>query len=133
MPGLEAFNHVRNVKPGPGRSEGPLTAASQTIGRELEALPIFQGANREPDRSEGSGRALNLKHPTSVGSVSANPNEVRVQRRAPVQCVSANPNGVRVRGANVPPAPELFSFFWYSLERKLVSLILKGQSPAWTI
>src|SRR5208337_3970884 len=33
-----------------------LTAASQTIGRELEALPIFQGANREPDRSEGSGR-----------------------------------------------------------------------------
>ena len=59
MPGLEAFNHVRNVKPGPERSEGPLTAASQTIGRELEALPIFQGANREPDRSEGSGRALN--------------------------------------------------------------------------
>jgi hypothetical protein len=46
--------------------------------------------------------------------------EVRVQRRAPVQCVSANPNGVRVRGANVPPTPELFSFFWYSLERKLV-------------
>jgi hypothetical protein len=27
-----------------------------------------------------------------------------------------------VRGANVPPVPELFSFFWYSLERKLVLL-----------
>ena len=23
VPGLEAFNHVRNVKPGPERSEGP--------------------------------------------------------------------------------------------------------------
>jgi hypothetical protein len=87
VPGLEAFNHVRNVKPGPERSEGPLTAASQTIGRELEALPIFQGANREPDRSEGSGRArtghsqkrphkesgANLKRLATVKSVKRGP------------------------------------------------------------
>jgi hypothetical protein len=43
---------------------GVLTAASQRIGRELEALPIFPGVNREPDRSEGSDRTPNLKHST---------------------------------------------------------------------
>ncbi len=40
-----------------------------------------------------------------------------LKRRASVRCVSANPNGVRVRGAKLP---ELFSFFWRPLERKLV-------------
>jgi hypothetical protein len=42
VPGLEAFNHVRDVKPGPERSEGPASKA----GRKCE---------REPERSEGSG------------------------------------------------------------------------------
>ncbi|MGO8783097.1 MAG: hypothetical protein ACLQS0_07785, partial [Syntrophobacteraceae bacterium] len=36
-PGLEASNQVRDVKPGPERSEG---APSQKIGRELEAYNI---------------------------------------------------------------------------------------------
>src|SRR5208282_6780032 len=58
------------------------------------------------------------KHQPVVRMPSPDLSEVRVQRRAPVQCVSANPNEVRVRGAKLP---ELFSFFWYSLERKLVS------------
>ena len=44
-----------------------------------------------------------------------------LKRRASVQCVSANPNEVRVRGANVPPTPGLFSFFWCSLERNFAS------------
>src|SRR5208283_2021303 len=43
------------------------------------------------------GRALNLKHPTSVGSVSANPNEVRVQRLTGFGMCNANLNEVRVR------------------------------------
>ena len=57
------------------------------------------------------------KHQPVVRMPSPDLSEVRVQRRAPVQCVSANANEVRVRGAKLP---ELFSFFWYSLERKLV-------------
>jgi transposase len=45
----------------------------------------------------------NLKHPTWVGRF------------------NANPIIVRVREANVPPTPELFSFFWCSLEHNFVS------------
>jgi hypothetical protein len=44
-------------------------------------------------------RTPNLKHPTWVGRF------------------NANPIIVRVRGAKLP---ELFSFFWYSLERNFV-------------
>jgi hypothetical protein len=69
VPGLEAFNHVSSVKPGPERSEGPASsigpmckresersegAPSQKIGRELEASSIGSMCKREPERSEGS-------------------------------------------------------------------------------
>jgi hypothetical protein len=65
-----------------------------------------------PDLSE-----VRVQHLTMLQMSSPNLNAVRVQRRASVQCVSANPNEVRVRRAKFP---ELFSFFWYTLERNLV-------------
>jgi hypothetical protein len=86
VPGLEAFNHVRNVKPGPERSEGPLSKDRARTGHSQKGVLTKH-------------RTLNLKRLTSGHSASANPNEVRV------------------RGAKLP---ELFSFFWYSFERKLV-------------
>jgi len=58
-----------------------------------------------------------FKRLTMLETSSPDLSAVRVQRRALVQCVSANPNEVRVRGAKFP---ELFSFFWYTLERNLV-------------
>jgi len=60
-------HQVRDVKPGPERSEGP-------------ASSIGPMCKREPERSEGSGAKF----------------------------------------------PQLFSFFWYTLERNLV---LKGPNP----
>jgi hypothetical protein len=60
------------------------------------------------------------KHEPAARMLSPGLSEARVQHPTSVGSVSANPNEVRVRGANVPPTPELFSFFWYSLERKLV-------------
>ncbi|MGO9555640.1 MAG: hypothetical protein ACLP2U_11500, partial [Syntrophobacteraceae bacterium] len=51
VPGLEAFNHIGNVKPGPEQSEG---APSQKIGREL---------------TPHKGSASNLKYLTRVRNV----------------------------------------------------------------
>ena len=106
VPGLEPFNHVSSVKPGPERSEGP-------------ASSIGSMCKREPERSEGApspkiGRELgahkrscpDLNRLTMSAALSPDLSEVRVQRRASVQCVSVNPNEVRVRphqrsGANL--------------------------------
>jgi len=87
-------------------------APSQKIGRELgthkKIVPGLGAHKRShPD----------LKLLTKLEMSSLDLSEVRVQRRASVQCVSANPNEVRVRGAKFP---ELFSFFWYTLERNLL-------------
>jgi len=73
-PGLAAFNHVRHVSP------------------DLSEVRV------RPHKESGA----NSKRLTLAASVSANPNQVRVQRRASVQCVSANPNEVRVRGQSSP-------------------------------
>jgi len=92
VPGLEAFNHVRNVKPGPERSEGPLSkdrartghsqrphkAPSQRIGRELEAsnpLPLYPARTRNAVRVP----AASLKHCRSSWVLTASPTEVRAQ------------------------------------------------------
>src|SRR5208282_6714666 len=119
-------------------------APSQGIGRELEAFGHGQECQART-RHEVRVPCPDWKHEPVVRMPSPDLSEVRVQRRAPVQCVSANPNEVRVgthkrscpdlkhltmlgtlspdlnvarvRGAKLP---ELFSFFWYSLERKLV-------------
>src|SRR5208337_2288298 len=74
------------------RKQGILTAASQTIGRELEALPIFQGANREPDRSEGSDRTPNwaLTKAPSQGALTKDRARTRSVKR-PSTVSSANP------------------------------------------
>ena len=107
-----------------GHGELRWGAPSQKIVRELGAHKrscpdlkrLTMSAALSPDLSE-----VRVQRRASVQCVSANPNEVRVRplkrsganlkRRASVQCVSANPNEVRVRRSNVPPTPELFSFF----------------------
>src|SRR5208282_5010205 len=68
VPGLEAFNHVRNVKPGPERSEGPLSKDRARTGHSQKGVLTKH-------------RTLNLKRLTSGRSVNANPNEVRVRAR----------------------------------------------------
>ena len=111
VPGLEAFNHVSSVKPGPERSEGP-------------ASSIGSMCKREPERSEGApsqkiGRELgahkrscpDLKRLTMSAALSPDLSEVRVQHRASVQCVSANPNVVRVREQMSPQPPSFSAFF----------------------
>jgi hypothetical protein len=50
VPGLEAFNHVSNVKPGPERSEG---GHSQKIVPGLEAFNHVSNVKPGPERSEG--------------------------------------------------------------------------------
>ena len=70
-----------------------------------------------------SGPDLNevmVQHEPAARMLSPGLSEARVQHPTSVGSVSANPNEVRVRGAKLP---ELFSFFWYSLERKLVSVV----------
>jgi hypothetical protein len=61
-PGLEAFNQVRDVKPGPERSEGPAFNHARDVkaGPERSEGPassIGPMCKREPERSEGSGGA----------------------------------------------------------------------------
>ena len=58
-----------------------------------------------------------LKHLTMSVVLSPDLSAVRVQHPTWVGRFNANPIIVRVRGAKLP---ELFSFFWYSLERNFV-------------
>ncbi len=126
-PGLEASNQVRDVKPGPERSEGP-------------ASSIGPMCKREPERSEGApsqriGRELgthkrshpDLKHLTKLEMSSPDLNEVRVQRLTSAACVSANPNQVRVRGQSSPSFSASFGTHlnatWY---HKAFSVMRKG-------
>ena len=69
VPGLEAFNHVRNAKPGPERSEGPPSPKDRARTGRMACGDAYSGdpkrsegpasntgfyVKREPDHSEGS-------------------------------------------------------------------------------
>ncbi len=107
VPGLEASNQVRDVKPGPERSEGPASNQVRDVkpGPERSEGPAYnigRKCKREPERSEGApsqkiGRELEAYN---IG---------RKCKREPERSEGS--------GAKFP---ELFSFFWYTLERNLV-------------
>jgi hypothetical protein len=50
VPGLEAFNHVRNAKPGPERSEGPPSPKDRARTGRMACGDAYSG---DPKRSEG--------------------------------------------------------------------------------
>ncbi len=103
-PGLEASNQVRDVKPGPERSEGPAFSHVRNVSPDLSEVRVQRLTKLEmssPDLNE-----VRVQRLTSAVSVSANPSEVRVRphkrsganlkRQTWDGMFSANPSEVRV-------------------------------------
>ncbi len=84
--------HSQKIVPGLGAHKRSHPDLKHLTKLEMSSPDLSEVRVRPHKRSDANSMRLTL-----AASVSANPNQVRVQRRASVQCVSANPNEVRVR------------------------------------